>query len=315
MLRSVLRRSFFSAVVLLVVSFLLFVLIRVLPVSPARVVLGRDATAEQIQVFERDIGLDRPLLDQYAGWVGSTLRGELGKSYVTGVSLGEELSRTFPITLELVVLAFAFAMIMALPLGIVSSLRRGGLIDHLSSVVSVLGVSIPGFWLGLMLIVFVSLPLSWFPPGGFVPLSGGVARHFLSLALPAFTLGVYYVAVLSRLTRSCMLEALSQDYVRTARAMGLGRTWIWIYALRNAAAPVVSVAAMSFGYCFGWALIIEYVFNIAGLSRALLSAIHLRDYPMIQIVVLVITGVFIAANLAADLLNELLNPTLSRESE
>src|SRR5262249_16305669 len=155
--------------VLLVVSFLLFTLIRVLPVSPARVVLGRDATPEQIQAFEQDWGLDRPLVEQYVAWIGSTLHGDLGKSYVTGLPLGEELARTFPITLELVVLAFAFAVLVAVPLGVASSLQKGGLIDYLSSILSIVGVSIPGFWLGLMLIVFVSLRLPWFPPGGFVP--------------------------------------------------------------------------------------------------------------------------------------------------
>lgn len=315
MIWGALRRVAFSVFVLVIVSLLLFLLTRAIPVSPARIVLGTDATEEQISVFEHGLGLDRPLLVQYASWAGDMLRGELGNSYITGLPLGRQIAQTFPITLELVGLAFVFAVLTALPLGIVSALRPGRAVDHASRLFAVIGVSVPGFWLGLILIVYVSLPLGWFPPGGFVPASRGLGAHLNSLVLPAFTLGIHYVAVLSRLTRSSMLEALSQDYVRTAHAMGLRPSLIWRYALKNALPPVVSVAAMSFGYCFGWALIIEQVFNIAGLSRALLSGIRERDYPMIQIIVLIITAIFIAANLLADMLNRALNPKLSTSAQ
>jgi peptide/nickel transport system permease protein len=308
---SALRRIAFSGFVLFVVSLLLFFLTRAIPVSPARIVLGADATEEQIEVFDRGLGLDRPVLVQYAGWISDILRGELGNSYITNRPLGQQIAQSFPITLELVCLAFAFALLTAIPLGILSALKAGRAVDHAARLFAVIGVSIPGFWLGLLLIVQLAVPTGLFPPGGYVPLARGLGAHLNSLILPAFTLGIHYVAVLSRLTRSSMLDALSQDYIRTARAMGLPAPRIWLYAFKNAAAPVVGVAAMSFGYCFGWALIIEQVFNIAGLSRALLTGIRERDYPLIQLITLIITAIFIAANLAADLLNRALNPRLA----
>jgi peptide/nickel transport system permease protein len=173
-------------------------------------------------------------------------------------------------------------------------------------------VSIPGFWLGLMLIAWCAVQLRWFPAGGYVPWRAGIGPHLLSMTLPAVALGIYYVAIISRMTRSSVADVLLADHVRVSRAMGLPRRRILVYVLKNALPPVVTVAAMSFGYMFGWALIIEQVFNIAGMSRALLSAIFRRDYLMIQNVVLIITAVFLAANLVADLLYAWLDPRLSR---
>ncbi len=303
-------RLFFSGFVLVLVSILLFVLTRAVPGSPSVIVLGLDSTPQQHIAFDREHGLDLPLPEQYVAWLGKTLSGDLGKSYMTGRPLGEELARTFPITLELVVLSIAFAVIAGVSLGIVSAIMAGRLPDVIASLFSVVGVSVPGFWLGLILIVYLSVALGWFPPGGFVPLSEGVWANLYAMVLPAFTLSLHYIASLSRLTRSSMLDALSQDYVRTARAMGLSRPLILAYAFKNAAAPVVAISAIAFGYAFGWALIIEHVFSIPGMSRSLLNAIRERDYPMIQIVVLVVTTVFIVSNLAADIVNRVINPKL-----
>jgi peptide/nickel transport system permease protein len=169
---------------------------------------------------------------------------------------------------------------------------------------------VPGFWLGLMLIVYGAVHLRWFPPGGFVGWSAGLWPHLQSVMLPALALGVYYTAIISRMTRSSMIEVAAQDYIRTARAMGLSRSRVLAYALKNALIPVVSVSAMSVGYMFGWAIIIEQVFNIAGLSRALLSAVFQRDYNTVQAVVLLITTVFILANMAADVVYRLLDPRI-----
>ena len=309
-----LSRVAFSIFALLLVSAVLFALTRAVPDSPARVVLGHEATEAQVLEFERSAGLDRPLRVQYLDWLGGVLRGDFGKSWVTGRRMNEELARTLPITLELVSVAFLFAVAVSLPLGVLSALRQGRWIDHAARLFAVVGVSIPGFWLGLMLIAWFAVKLGWLPPGGWIPPSAGLWPHFQSILLPAFALGVYYTAILSRMTRSSMVEVLSQDYIRTARAMGLGGAKVLLYAIKNALAPVVSVGAMSFGYMFGWALIIEQVFNIAGLSRALLTAITQRDFYMVQAVVFVFTLVFILANLAADVLNRQLNPKLSGPS-
>ena len=301
-----------SFVVLLVVSIVLFVLVHTIPVSPARVVLGIDASEADIAEFDRDHGLDKPLVEQYAAWIGGALRGDFGKSVIDDTSISRQIIDTFPVTFELVLLAFLFALLVAIPLGVISALQEGRAVDHLARVVSVVGVSIPGFWLGLVLIAWGAVKLGWFPAGGYVPWRAGAFEHLRSLALPAIALGLYYVAIISRMTRSSVADVLMADHVRVSRAMGIPQRRILAYVLKNAMAPVVTVSAMSFGYMFGWALIIEQVFNIAGMSRALLSAIFRRDYLMIENIVLIITAVFLAANLVADLLYLWLDPRLSK---
>ena len=305
----ILHRVAFSLFTLLLVSAALFALARAMPVSPASIVLGDEASPAQLQAFESKHGLDLPIAEQYVRWLrGVVLEGDLGRSFVTNLSLSGEIARTFPITFELVVLSFLLAVVIAIPLGALSAIHADSAIDHVARLIGVLGVSVPGFWMGLLLIAYGAVGLGWFPPGGVIPWSAGWVEHLSSVLLPVLALGTHYIAIMSRLTRSSLLEVLAQDYIRTARAMGVPRTRILVYALKNALAPVVSIAAMSFGYMFGWALIIEYVFNIPGMSRSLLSAISQRDYDMVQTVVLVITAIFIAANLVADLLNRWLNP-------
>jgi len=312
MLRMLLDRLAFSILALLFVGLLLFVLTRGVPGSPARVALGLEATDTQIAQFEKDHGLDRPVVEQYIRWLGQlVLHGDFGRSFVTGRSMNALLTETLPITLELVLFAFAFAVAVALPIGVLSAVYEGTWIDHAARIFAVIGVSVPGFWLGLMLIRFPAVEFGWFPPGGFVPLSDGLVAHLQSIALPAFALGVYYIAILSRMTRSGLVETLGSEYVRTARALGLPRGRVLWYALKNALVPVVSVGAMSFGYMFGWALIVEYLFNIPGMSNALLTAVGQRDYFTMQAVVYVFTIIFIVSNLAADLLNRQLNPKLA----
>lgn len=306
------RRAAFSALALLVISFLIFVLTHVVPGSPASAVLDVDTSEEEILAWEREHNLHLPVVRQFGIWLRDTLSGNLGKSYISDRDLARELAHTLPVTLEWVCLGFALAVLMGVPLGILSALNPGSWIDHLARVVAMIGISVPDYWVALMLVAFVAVGLGWFPPGGHVPLSAGLGPHLQTLALPVFTLSLHYMAVMSRYTRSSMLEALSQDYVRTARAMGLARPRVWLYALKNALPPVVNVGAMSFGFSFGHALFIEHVFGIAGLSLALLNAIHELDYPMIQLAVIVITAIFILANLAADLVNLAINPRLRK---
>jgi peptide/nickel transport system permease protein len=314
MIRLFIQRASFSVLALLLVSLILFVLTRAIPVSPARMVLGFDATEEQITQFDREHALDRPVVVQYAAWLRQLVfHGDLGKSLITGLGMNQRVAETLPVTLELVVVAFSFSLVLSIALGTVSALYEGTAIDQLVRVFAVVGVSVPGFWLALLLILVFAVDLQWFPPGGIRPLSAGVADHLNSLVLPAFSLGVFYMAILSRMTRSSLIEVLGQDYIRTARAIGLRRTRILVYALKNALVPVVTVAAMSFGYMFGWALIIETVFNIGGMSSALLTAIYQRDFALVQAVVLVFTLVFLISNLIADLLNAWLNPRIAME--
>ena len=300
-----------TLVMLILVSAVLFALVRAIPTSPARVVLGPDATEADIAQFDHDRGLDRPVAAQYFGWIEGVFHGDFGESYADGRPIGPRIAATFPITLELVVLGFLFALSIAIPLGVVSAYFEDRWIDHVARLIAVVGVSVPGFWLGLLLIGWFAVGLRWLPPGGYVPPADGLWPHLRAMVLPTVAVGSYYVAIISRMTRSSVSEVLRQDHVRTARAMGLPAGRRLVYVLKNALSPVVTVSAMSFGYMFGWALIVEQVFNIAGMSRALLTAIFARDYLMVQAIVLVITAIFLAANLVADVLYRVLNPRLS----
>ena len=299
-----------SLVVLAVVSAILFALTRITPLSPARIVLGADATAEQIHEFERDRGLDRSLPAQYAAWLAQLPHSGFGASYITGRSIDAELRESLPVTVELVLVTFILTLLGAIPLGLIAALTEDRWPDHLIRVLSLMAVSVPGFWLALILIRVFAVRLGWVPPIGITPLSEGWRLHLASLVLPALSIALYYIGALSRLMRAAVIEILGQDYIRTAHSLGLSRSLVAWYVLKNALPPLVTVAGMSFGYMFGWAIIIELVFNIPGLSRALLTAITQRDYPMIQATVLTVTAMFILSNLAADLLQRLINPRL-----
>lgn len=299
--------------VLFVVTVAIFALTRLVPVSPALLVLGGDASEEAISAFEVKHGLDRPLYVQYYNW-GSKIVTDLdfGESYISGRPISQEIRETLPVTLELLLLSAAMCVSIAVPLGIVSALRKDSLIDHIARVFSILGVSTPGFWLGIVLILWLSVHLQIFPPGDLVPLSDGLLPHFKSLLLPALSLGIYYTAIISRMMRASILEVLGQDYVRTAVALGLPKTRIRLsYVLRNAMIPVVSVVTMACGYMFGWAIVIEQVFNLPGICRALLAAVFARDYNLVQGTVLVISFAFMLLNLLADVSYRLLNPKIS----
>ncbi|MCQ4159185.1 ABC transporter permease [Roseomonas sp. GC11] len=309
---ALLARLFGSLGVLVAVSLVLFALIHANPVSPARVVLGNDASEEDIAEFNAERGLDRPVAAQYLAWAGAALRGEFGRSLVDDTAITRTIAQTMPVTLELVLWAFLVALAVALPLGIVSALYEDRWVDHLARALATIGVSIPGFWLGLMLIAWGAVGLGWFPAGGYVSWEMGAWPHLRAMVLPALALGLYYVAIISRMTRSAMGDVMLAEHVRVSRAMGLGRGRLMVYTLRNALPPVITVAAMSFGYMFGWALIVEQVFTLPGMSRALLNAIFRRDYIMILDIVLIITAIFLLANLIADALHRLVDPRVAR---
>src|ERR1700760_4926014 len=223
MLKLLIDRILFSVATLLGVGLCLFFLTRSIAGSPAMVVLGTEATPEQILQFNHDHGLDRAVIVQYLDWIkGIVLHFDFGTSLLTGQPVGPVVLAGLPITAEIVGLAFILAVLVALPLGILSATLRGSAIDHLARLVAVLGVSVPGFWVGLMLIRYPAVEFGWFPPGGYTPLSAGLWPHLQSVILPAFALGIYYIAILSRMTRSGLVDVSARDYMRTARAMGLG---------------------------------------------------------------------------------------------
>jgi peptide/nickel transport system permease protein len=286
---------------------------RATPVSPARLTLGSDASAEQIASFNHQYGLDRPITAQYGAWLDSALSLDFGRSYVTGNPIGPQIVDVLPATVELVTCSFIFTVLVSIVFGTLAALRENRAADHLLRAASIIGLSVPSFWLGLLLIRYVALKTGWFPVGGLTPWADGIATHLLALVLPVLTMSIYYISVLSRLVRANMVDALSQDYIRTAHALGLAPSRIRIYALKNALPSLVSTAAMSYGYMFGWALIVEQIFNLPGVSRALLTAIFQRDYPTVQAIVLVITTIFIASNTCADLLQGYLDPKANQK--
>lgn len=307
---AVLSRIASSFVMLLIVSAMIFALTRLGGVSPARIVLGADATAEQIAGFEAQHGLDHAIAVQYWGWLRHLPVEGFSASYVTGQSVNQRLAETLPVSLELVGLAFVLSVIGSIALGSVSALYENRLPDHLVRIFAMAALSVPGFWLGLLMIRLFGLRLGWLPPVGLTPLSQGVAGHLASLVLPALSIAIYYIGAMSRLLRASLIDVLGRDYTRTSLALGIPAGTRYRYALKNALPPFVSMAGMSFGYMFGWAVIVEMVFNIPGLSRALLTAIFQRDYPMIQAIVVIITLAFIVSSIASDLIQRQLNPRL-----
>ena len=313
MIGFLLKRTAFAMFVVIVVSLLVFSMSRMVPTSPALLVLGADADQGTVEAFEAKYGLNKPVVEQYGVWLyGVVTRFDFGVSYVSGRPIASEVAETLPVTLELILVSMTLCLLIAVPLGVLSAFNPGTAIDHVLRLVSVVGVSTPGFWLGLVLVMVFSVRAGWLPPGDLPPLSEGIGPHVRALVLPCFCLAIYYTAIISRMTRSAVLEVLNQDYVRTAVAMGLSKSRIrTIYVLKNALIPVVSVAAMSCGYMFGWAIVIEQVFNIPGISRALLAAIFSRDYNLVQAAVLVVTTVFVCLNLLADVTYRLLNPRVS----
>ncbi|HET7094678.1 MAG TPA: ABC transporter permease [Thermomicrobiales bacterium] len=311
MLRYIRIRLLAMIPVLIGMSILVFVMMRLIPGDAAVVFLGTKPTPEAVAAFRHKAGLDKPIYVQYFDWVGRLARGDLGTSLTTGTDIGTELTNRLPITLELTLLAILIAIVIAVPLGVVAALRHNTAVDLGLTSLGMVGLSLPNFWLGTMLVLFLSVKVQWFPPGGFIPFSDDPLGNLKSMALPAISLGVVSASVIMRMTRSSMLEVVRQDYVRTARAKGLTQGLITRrHLLKNALIPVITVAGMEVGYIFGGAFLIEAVFYLPGIATYALLAVNQRDYPVLQTVVLLVTVVFMLINLAVDLLYTWLDPRL-----
>jgi peptide/nickel transport system permease protein len=302
--------------VLFVVSVIVFALVRLIPGDPASVQLGSEATPAALAELRRDMGLDRPLWIQYGLWVRNVLRGDLGQSWVSKQSPGALIRRFLPATLQLTALALVIALVIALPAGILAARYPRSWLDHTITAVALMGVSLPSFWLGIMLILAVALRTGWFPPSGYAPLWEQPGLALRTTALPAFTLGVGLAAPLSRFLRSGMLDVLGAEYIRTARAKGLAERAVVIrHALKNALLPVVTVLALQLGTLVGGTFVIEQVFAWPGIGRLSLAAIQHRDYAVIQAVVLLVAAAFVVVNFLVDLLYVWLDPRIRLEAE
>jgi peptide/nickel transport system permease protein len=287
--------------VMLGVYTLVFVVMQVLPGDPAQLRAGPGATAEEIDNIRHQLGLDKPIPVQYVLYLQRAIRLDFGRSFRTDRPVIDEFRGRYLTTVQLTVVATVIFLALGLPLGVVAAVKRNSVWDGLAILVSLLGISVPGFWLGLLLIWCFAVRLGWFPAFGF-----STPKHMI---LPAFTLACYGIAYTARYTRSSMLEELMQEYVTTARAKGLReRVVLYRHALRNALIPVVTQAALGFGFMLGGAVVVEVVFSVNGVGRLIVSSILARDYPVVQAGVLLLGLNFVMVNLIADLAYGLIDP-------
>lgn len=297
--------------VLVGISILVFLLVHLIPGDVAQILLGTQATDQQIETLRRTYGLDRPLPIQYVDWLSHIVRGDFGVSFRTSRPVLPDLVARFGLTVQLAILAMVVALAVAIPLGVLSAARRGRGSDALARVVSLLALSIPNFWLGTMLILLVSVVFHWLPPVGPVNVFQDPWLALQTLILPALALGTAVAAFITRMIRSSVLEVLRQDFIRTAHAKGLRENVVlYRHALKNAFIPVLTVIGIQIGYLLGGAVIVESIFSLPGMGRFLLDSINNRDYAIVQGGVLLIAVVFSLVNLAVDLLYGWLDPRI-----
>jgi peptide/nickel transport system permease protein len=307
----VVRRVLAIVPVLFGISVLVFALVHLIPGDVAQILLGTQATDQQIETLRRTFGLDRPLPVQYVDWLSHIIRGDFGVSFRTNRAVLPDLVARFGVTLQLTLTSMVIALVVAIPLGVASAANRGRTSDAVSRVVALLGLSIPNFWLGTLLILFVSLVLHWLPPVGFVSLLDNPWLGLQTLILPALALGTAVAAFIMRMVRSSLLEVLRQDYIRTAYAKGLKDGGVlYRHALKNAFIPVLTVIGVQIGYLLGGAVIIESIFSLPGMGRFLLDSISNRDYSIVQGGVLFIALIFCLVNLSVDLVYAWLDPRI-----
>jgi peptide/nickel transport system permease protein len=305
----IIARLFAFALTLVVASSILFVVINVVPGSAARSALGIDATPQALARFEAQHGLDRPLVIQYADWLGRTFTGDFGKSFQNGVDVGPELLRRIPVTLELAVLAFIIANLIAVPLGAFAALRHQRSADKGISLLATLLGAVPNFWLATLLVMVLTLKFRLLPPGGYTPFFDNPLLNLKQMIMPALSLGIVSSALLIRIMRTAMIEVLSSDYIRTARAKGAEeRIVVLRHAIRNALTPYVNVAAVEFGFLFGSVVVIEDIFLLPGIGSFVLVGIINRDYPVLLASALTITLVVLIINLIVDIIVGWLDP-------
>ncbi|HSB81995.1 MAG TPA: ABC transporter permease [Candidatus Methylomirabilis sp.] len=310
----VLRRLVSVVPVLILVAVASFLLVHLVPGDPAMVMLGNDATPQQIQTLRTQMGLDRSLPEQFALWVREVLRGNLGESFFLGRPVSQALLERLPATLQLALLSLFFSLLIGVPAGILAAVRQNTRWDQLVMITAMGGISIPSFWLGLTLILVFSVQFGWLPSGGYTPLWEDVWQGLRVLILPAISLGFMQAALIARMTRSSMLEVLRQDYVRTAKAKGLNWERVTLrHALKNAMIPVITTIGTAFGVLLGGAVIVEIVFTYPGLGRLVVLAVQRRDYPLVQGALLLTSVIYVVVNLAVDLLYSVFDPRITYE--
>ncbi|MFO7855100.1 MAG: ABC transporter permease [Paracoccaceae bacterium] len=306
------RRVLGAVVVMWAVATLVFFMLRILPGDPLSAMLFDSGDPAMADVLRAKYGLDQPLFVQYLKWFGLLLQGDFGASiYGSRAPVSQIVLEAMPRTLSLAFLSFVIAVSIAVPAGLLSALRRGSATDHTVTVVAFLGLSMPDFWLAILLIIVFAANLQWLPAIGYAPMSEGIWAWLSHLILPAIAAGTAFSAVIARMIRSSMLEVMSADYIRTAEAKGLRRTrMVLVHAFPNALIPVITVMGIAFGLLMAGAVVVENVFSIKGLGRVLIESILNRDYPVVQGAILAISLIFVAANLIVDLLYGVVDPRI-----
>ena len=297
---------------LLLVSVLVFSLQQLMPGDPAIILAGEERGDPLVLAqIRQELWLDRSIPVQYLHWIGNVLQGDFGTSWRIRQPVLQLILQKLPVTLQLGGMAFAFALLIGVPAGIVAAVKRDTAWDHVATVAGLAGLSTPNFWLGIMLILLVSVHLGWLPPSGYVPLTEDWRQSLATTIMPAFVLGNAIAAILMRHTRSAMLTAMGEDYVRTARAKGLTeRRVVLVHALRNALVPVITLGALELGTLLSGAVLTEQVFSVPGFGKLVVDAVFNRDYPVVQGVVLVTATLYVGLNVLADLLYVAVNPRL-----
>ena len=311
MQRYLIRRFIFSIFAIWATMTVTFLFMRLLPGDPITTMVGTEGDPSQIEVIKERLGLDRPVWVQYFLYIRSMATLDLGDSIYRRLPVTGQIMEALPRTLSLSLVSFAAGVLIGIPAGIISAIRRYSIWDHAATLIAFLGLAMPGFWLGILLIIVVGVQLGWLPVFGYSPISDGLWAWFSKLILPALATGTGFGAILARQTRSAMLEVLSQDYIRTAYAKGMReRVVIFRHALRNGLIPVVTVMGIALAILLNGAVITENVFAIRGLGRLFIDSILGRDYPVVQGVILLVAFIFIFMNFFVDILYAIINPRI-----
>lgn len=308
------RRLIQVPLVLLVVSLMTFLITRATPGDPVQIMLGMQTSPEAAAAMRKEFNLDRPLPEQYVLWIGKVVSGDLGRSMRLNDRVTSLIAERLPVSLQLATAGMLFALLVSIPLGVIAALRRNTWIDYLCTGYTVAGFAVPNFGLALILIYVFSIRLDWLPITGIgsdEAANGGLWKHYSPFIIPAVALGTLQTAMLTRLLRSSMIDVLSQDYMRTARAKGLlPFTIVVVHALKNALIPFITMATVQFGYMIGVQVTIEYIFAVPGMGSAVLNAVINRDFPVIQGFTLIIAMFFLVTNIVADILYSLIDPRI-----
>ncbi|MGF9905609.1 ABC transporter permease [Brevibacillus porteri] len=307
----IVRRLLLTIPILLLVSIMTFSLIHMIPGDPARVILGEEATPEAYAALRTELGLDQPIVMQYFSWLGKVVTGDLGISITDRVPVADLIMQRLPATVELTIGTFLVAILIAFPAGILAAVRRGTWIDYTSTFTALGGMSIPSFWLAMMMIIFFAVENQWLPSSGYVPFSENPTQNLMAMILPCLATGLRESAVLMRMLRSSLLDVVSMDFIRTAKAKGLNEArTILGHALRNAMVPVVTTSGLMIAGLLGGLVITESIFSIPGFGRLIVESVFKRDYVTVQGAILVSAVLVVLVNLIVDILYAVIDPRI-----